>query len=147
MTDFWKAYDAFAPRAQKCWAHLLRDVAALADRPSAARSAFAKPVKRIFGDGVRLKLARDELGEEAFDRRVLALHQRLHALADTEWADDDVRRLAKRLTTSERVRNENWRPCPGRRPGGSRGECPSSRNKLQNISRCWRGSPNRQGFP
>lgn len=101
VTDFWAAYDAFAPRSQKCWAHLLRDVAALDDRPGEARAAFAKQVKRIFGDGVRLKLARDELGEEVFDRRVLALHERLHALADAEWADDDLRRLARRLTPSE----------------------------------------------
>jgi transposase len=76
-------------------------VAALDDRSTEARSTFAKQVKRIFGDGVRLKLARDGLGEDVFDRWVLALHGRLHALADAGWADDDLRRLARRLTPSE----------------------------------------------
>jgi transposase len=101
VTDFWRAYTAFAPRAQKCWAHLLRDVKALDEHPSDDRTAFAKQLKRIFGDGTRLKLARDELSGEVFDRRVLALHQRLHALADEPTDDEAIRKLKKRLTPSE----------------------------------------------
>ncbi len=101
VTDFWKAYDAFAPHSQKCWAHLLRDVTALDAAPTDERRAFAKALQRLFGDGVRLKLARDELLGEVFDRRVLLLHRRLHALADAPTADHELRKLKKRLTPSE----------------------------------------------
>jgi transposase len=105
VTDFWKAYDAFAPKAQKCWAHLLRDVAELDQSPSDERALFAKQLKRIFGDGVRLKLARDELGKTVFDRRMLSLHERLYALAGSATDDKALRKLKKRLTPSERLLN------------------------------------------
>ena len=99
VTDFWRAYDAFADRRQKCWAHLLRDVKAIDTGPDATDEwrHFSKKLKRLFGDGVRLKLARDELSAEVFDRRVLALHQRRHELSQTASEHPHVHRFAKRL--------------------------------------------------
>jgi transposase len=99
VTDFWKAYDAFADRRQKCWAHLLRDVKEIDTGPdaTAAWRAFAKKLKRIFGDAVRLKLARGELSEEVFDRRVLSLHERMCELSESDSPHPHVRRFAKRL--------------------------------------------------
>ncbi len=47
---------------------MLRDVAELDESPSDERAIFAKQLKRIFGDGMRLKLSRDELGKTVFDR-------------------------------------------------------------------------------
>jgi transposase len=99
VSDFWKAYDAYADRRQKCWAHLLREVKEIDTGPEATDEwrAFSKKLKRIYGDGVRLKLARDELSEEVFDRRVLSLHERLQELSEIESGHPHVRRLAQRL--------------------------------------------------
>ena len=100
VTDFWSAYDAVARYQQKCWPHLLRelkDVDAKSD--SEEWRGFSKTLKRIYADGIRLKLARDALGENAFDSRVSALHRRLLDLALVDWTQADTRRLAKRLST------------------------------------------------
>jgi transposase len=99
VSDFWKAYDAYSDRRQKCWAHLLREVKEIDTGPEATEEwrAFAKKLKRIYGDGVRLKLARDELSEEVFDRRVLSLHERMQELAKSASEHPHVRRLAQRL--------------------------------------------------
>jgi transposase len=99
VTDFWRAYDAYAERRQKCWAHLLRDVKEIDTGPDPGDDwrDFAKKLRRLFGDGVRLKLARDELGEEVFDRRVLILHQRMQALVESAGECPHVQRFAKRL--------------------------------------------------
>ena len=98
VTDFWRAYDAVAKYQQKCWPHLLRDLKEIdAKDPTGEWLSFSKTLKRIYADGIRLKLARDTLAESAFDSQMLALHQRLHDLSMATWTHPDARRLAKRL--------------------------------------------------
>ena len=100
VTDFWRAYDAVDARMnQKCWAHLLRELTAVEDRPSGVRDdwlAFAKKLRRIFTDAVRLASAEDMPSSER-DSKVCRLHVRLSELAGGAWTHPDAQRLAKRL--------------------------------------------------
>ena len=102
VTDFWSAYNAFAFNQQKCWAHLLRDVKEIDTGPDPGEDwrSFSKKLKRLFADGVRLKLAREELKPEVFDLRLSYLHGRLGELSRTESACPHVLRFAKRLRGS-----------------------------------------------
>ena len=70
-----------------------------AKAPDEEWKGFSKKLKRIYADGIRLKLARDDLAEAVFDSRVAALNGRLLDLGATEWIHPDARRLAKRLVT------------------------------------------------
>lgn len=98
VTDFLSAYDAVAKHRQKCWPHLLRELKEIdkAEQPEEWK-AFAKKLRRIYGDGIRLKLARSDLGGETFARRLDTLQKRLIDLGIAEYAHADARRLAKRL--------------------------------------------------
>ena len=98
VSDFWSAYDAVAKHHQKCWPHLLRELKEI-DKTDESEEwkAFAKKLRRIYGDGIRLKLARDDLGEEVFAGRLDTLQKRLIDLGIAEYAHAHARRLAKRL--------------------------------------------------
>jgi hypothetical protein len=98
VTDFWSAYDAVARHHQKCWPHLLRELKEIdkADE-SEEWKAFAKKLRRIYGDGIRLKLARDALDEEVFAGRLDTFQKRLIDLGIAGYAHAHARRLAKRL--------------------------------------------------
>jgi transposase len=104
VTDFWSAYDAVdAKMNQKCWAHLLRELRAVEDRPNGARDdwiAFAKPLRRIFTDAVKLNAAESMPSSER-DSKVCRLHARLADLACAAWVHPDARRLAKRLAKEQ----------------------------------------------
>jgi transposase len=99
VSDFWSAYDAVAEHRQKCWPHLLRELKEIdgKDGDDDEWKGFSKKLKRIYADGIRLKLARDELGEGAFAHRVETLQRRLIDLGLAEYACVPARRLAKRL--------------------------------------------------
>jgi transposase len=99
VTDFWKAYDAIGRTKQKCWPHLLRDLKEI-DEGSEARGdwpEFAKRLRRIYGDAIRLETKRDVLPFNIFSQRLAALHRRMHDLSIEEWSNTHARRLAKRL--------------------------------------------------
>ncbi|MGL5098070.1 MAG: IS66 family transposase, partial [Planctomycetia bacterium] len=99
VADFWSAYDAVAKHRQKCWPHLLRELKAVGEKypDDEEWRGFAKKLRRIYGDGIRLKLARDNLDAKAFESRLACLHRRLLDLGLAEYAHADARRLAKRL--------------------------------------------------
>ena len=101
LTDFWSAYDAVVcGDRQRCWPHLLRELVKVESRaapPGEDWPEFRKKLKRLFGDAVRLKAARDSLAEDVYDRRVVQLEARVQALAQASWSHADARRLAKRL--------------------------------------------------
>ena len=98
VTDFWSAYDAVAKHQQKCWPHLLRELKEVdKTEDSEEWKAFAKKLRRIYSDGIRLKLARDALGEEVFAARLDALQKRLIDLGIAGYTHAHARRLAKRL--------------------------------------------------
>ena len=101
VTDFYRAYNAVNARMnQKCWAHLLRELKAVEDRPNGPRDdglAFARPLKRIYTDAVRLAVRGDDVSQSERDLKVCRLHARMTELACGAWRHPDARRLAKRL--------------------------------------------------
>lgn len=99
VTDFWGAYNFVQCAArQTCLAHLLRELKYVEQykRPSWHWAPFAKQLRRMLGDAIRLhqQIARDE---PAFASRRQRLHARLAELIDTRWKDKEARRLIKRL--------------------------------------------------
>lgn len=100
VTDFWGAYNAVAcALRQTCLVHLLRELEHTEKYKSPGEywPAFAKKLRRLLGDGVRLWRRRDELSEEAYASRRARLALRLDELIDTSWKDVHARRLIKRL--------------------------------------------------
>jgi len=99
VTDFWAAYDAVGRTKQKCWPHLLRELkeADAGSDNGGDWPAFAKRLRRVYGDAIRLELARPTLPDEDFGRKLSLLHDRITDLAVGDWAHAHARRLAKRL--------------------------------------------------
>jgi len=97
VTDFWAAYNAFATERQCCLAHLLRELEKvdLTNR-SAEWQAFAKALRRLVRDGLRLR-KRPDFTPEKYASRVRRIDARLVALAQATYRDTDAARLAKRL--------------------------------------------------
>jgi transposase len=99
VSDFWAAYDAVGRTKQKCWPHLLRELKELdtgSDR-GGDWPEFAKRLRRVYGDAVRLEAARDVTGSEEYDSKLCRLHGRITELAVGEWTNAHAQRLAKRL--------------------------------------------------
>lgn len=99
VTDFWGAYNAVVCGArQTCLAHLLRDLEHVEQykQPTAQWPEFAKKLRRLLGDAMRL-VQDVERDEPAFASRRERLHARLVALVETPWNDSQARRLVKRL--------------------------------------------------
>ena len=101
VTDFWRAYDAVEVRMnQKCWAHLLRELKAVDERPNGPRDDwldFAKKLRRIYTDAVKLAAAGKAMPAAERDSKLSRLHARMTDLACATWMHPDARRLAKRL--------------------------------------------------
>jgi transposase len=99
VTDFWGAYNAVAgARKQKCLVHLLRELKTV-DKygcPGSNWPAFAKKLRRLLGDAIRLKKREDVPVEEYASRRT-RLTARLDEMIATGWEDRDAKRLVKRL--------------------------------------------------
>ncbi len=105
VSDFWGAYNAIAAGArQKCLVHLLRELKKVEKyhRPGTSWAEFAKKLRRLLGDAVRL-WKRDAVPNEEFRSRRARLDTRLAELIATPWEDGHARRLVKRL---RRHRNE-----------------------------------------
>ena len=99
VTDFWGAYNAVACAArQGCLAHLLRDLATVEQyrRGGEHWPAFAKKLRRLLGDAIRLWRETD-VSAESFASRRQRLAERLDELLDAEWTDRQAKRLIKRL--------------------------------------------------
>ena len=100
VSDFWGAYNAVAcALRQKCLVHLLRDLEHVEryKAPGPHWPAFAKKLRRLIGDAIRLWRRRDELAPETYASRRVRLTRRLHELIATPWEDSQARRLVKRL--------------------------------------------------
>jgi transposase len=104
VTDFWGAYNAVVcAHKQKCLPHLLRDLKRTTHyhKPSDDWPAFAKQLKRLIREALRLSKKRSELTPERFARRCERLKQRLHELIEQPWRQQHARRLVKRLRRYE----------------------------------------------
>lgn len=100
VSDFWGAYNAVAcARRQMCLVHLLRDLEHVEKykSPSDRWPAFAKKLRRLLGDAVRLWRRKDELPPQTYASRRERLGDRLDALIATAWDDAQAKRLIKRL--------------------------------------------------
>lgn len=99
VTDFWGAYNSVVCGArQTCLVHLLRDLEHVEQykRPGPAWPTFAKKLRRLLGDAIRLS-HRADYDAPVFASRRERLHARLAELIETSWKDPQARRLVKRL--------------------------------------------------
>jgi hypothetical protein len=98
VTDFWAAYNAFAAERQCCLAHLLRELEKV-DQTNISPQwrAFAKKLRRLVRDGIRLR-KRADFEPSRYGQLIQRIDRRLTALADAAYADADAARLAKRLS-------------------------------------------------
>lgn len=98
LHDFWTAYESIAVRdRQYCLVHLLRELEKVDQHnTSVAWQAFAKTLRRLLRDGIRLR-KRPDFTPQRYRSRILRLGRRLDAFIATDGADPDARRLLKRL--------------------------------------------------
>lgn len=104
VSDFYSAYAAMGCVKQKCLTHLLRELAETArDVPAFAAGAFFKKSKRLIKQMLALKRRWNELGDQVYVSRVIALENRLQRLSEDEYDEPNERRIANRM---RRHRNE-----------------------------------------
>lgn len=100
VSDFWGAYNAVVcALRQTCLVHLLRELAHTEKykSPGAHWPAFAKKLRRLLGDAIRLWRSKDELPPATYASRRERLTARLAELLETPWQDSHAKRLSKRL--------------------------------------------------
>ena len=100
VTDFWSAYNAVVcTLRQTCLAHLLRELEHTEKYKSPGKHwpTFAKKLRRLLGDAIRLWRRRGELPEAAYAARRERIAARLEELIGTSWQDSHAKRLIKRL--------------------------------------------------
>lgn len=99
VSDFWAAYDAVGRTKQKCWPHLLRELKEVDNGSECGDDwpRFAKRLRRVYGDAIRLELARGVKPAEEYNWKLSLLHGRISELSLGEWTNAHAQRLAKRL--------------------------------------------------
>lgn len=100
VSDFWGAYNAVAcALRQTCLVHLLRDLEHVEKYKNSGGDwpAFAKTLRRLVGDAIRLWRKQDELPGETYASRRARLTDRLAELIEGAWVSTEARRLIKRL--------------------------------------------------
>lgn len=100
VSDFWGAYNAVVcALRQTCLVHLLRDLEHVEKykSPGADWSAFAKQLRRLLGDAIRLWRRKDDYSAETYASRRERIDARLQTLLETPWNCSQARRLIKRL--------------------------------------------------
>lgn len=100
ITDFWSPYDAIqCADQQKCWPHLLRDVAAVDEKHPGHQEwrSFSRRLGGVYRDAKALHPKRESMAENDYDMAVARLTKRLSNLACEEWTHADAQRLSKRL--------------------------------------------------
>lgn len=100
VSDFWGAYNAVAcALRQTCLVHLLRELEHTEKykSPDEHWPAFAKKLRRLIGDAIRLWRRKEELSPETYASRRARLTRRLDELIDTPWESKHAKRLVKRL--------------------------------------------------
>lgn len=100
VSDFWYAYNVLSCAKQKCLAHLLRELKRVEQYKDAGGDwpRFAKLLKRLIRDAIRLRKQKEELDVSVYPRRCERLAGRLQLLLVQDWHNKEVRRLIKRLT-------------------------------------------------
>src|SRR5690606_18933729 len=95
VRDFWAAYDALAvTEHQCCLVHLLRELEKVdLSNDSAQWRAFAKRLRRLIRDGIRLR-KRADFDPDRYRSRIDRIDRRLMDMARAEYDDADAARLA-----------------------------------------------------
>ena len=100
VSDFWGAYNAVVcAQRQSCLVHLLRDLEQVEKYKSPGNNwaPFAKKLRRLIADAIRLRKTSEQMHAEMFASRRRRLTTRLQELIETDWKDPQARRLIKRL--------------------------------------------------
>lgn len=100
ITDFWGAYNAVeCALRQNCLVHLLRDLKHVEKYKSTQGDwpQFAKKLRRLLGDAIRLWRQRDDLSAEVYASRRARITHRLAEMIETAWMNTQAKRLVKRL--------------------------------------------------
>ena len=99
VSDFWAAYNILVCAKQKCLVHLLRDLERVEryKDTSGDWARFAKKLRRLIRDAIRLRKRRDEMAPATYERRYHRIQQRLQVMIAREWTNREARRLVKRL--------------------------------------------------
>jgi transposase len=99
VSDFWGAYNVLTCAKQKCLVHLLRDLERVEKYKDidADWIRFAKKLRRLIRDAIRLRKRMDTLDKAAYESRYHRIEKRLQLLIDTQWTNQQARRLIKRL--------------------------------------------------
>jgi len=100
ISDFWGSYNAVVCAArQKCLVHLLRELEQTEKYKSPGKHwpEFAKKLRRLIGDAIRLWRRKGELSPETYASRKARLHMRLAEMIDGPWQGNHAKRMIKRL--------------------------------------------------
>lgn len=100
VSDFWGAYNSVCcADRQMCLVHLLRELEQTEKYKSPGDNwpAFAKKLRRLLADAIRLWRRNGETTPEEYASRRARLTARLQALIDTDWNNTHAKRLIKRL--------------------------------------------------
>ena len=103
VSDFWAAYEQVCcDDRQYCLVHLLRELEKVDERNhSPAWAAFAKLLRRLVKDGIRLR-KRPDFTPEKYRSRIRLINRRLNKLADDAaaglYGDPDAVRLGERVS-------------------------------------------------
>ncbi|MEM9365675.1 MAG: IS66 family transposase, partial [Planctomycetota bacterium] len=100
VSDFWSPYDSvLCTDQQKCWPHLLRDVASVDEkhRGDSDWDSFRRRLMRAYKDAKKLHSQKPSMHEEPYDAAVVRLEGRLASMGAESWDHSDAKRLAKRL--------------------------------------------------
>ena len=104
ITDFWAAYNAVCcADRQMCLVHLLGELkkVAMYKDSSGDWSAFSKKLKRLVRDSIRLWKRREQFDQQLYARRRKLIELRLRELIETQWDNNQARRLRNRLDRYE----------------------------------------------
>jgi transposase len=100
VSDFWGAYNAVCCAGrQMCLVHLLRELEQTEKykTPGANWPEFAKKLRRLLGDAIRLWRVKGEISAPEYASRRARVTVRLQTLIETDWNNTHAKRLIKRL--------------------------------------------------
>jgi transposase len=98
--DFWRAYESVCVEdRQYCIPHLLRELLKVDEHNNSIEwQSFAKQLRRLVRDGIRLR-KRHDFAPQKYQSRISLIHRRLCKLADDNTHEDaDTQRLTERIS-------------------------------------------------
>jgi len=99
VSDFWRAYESvLVEDRQYCLPHLLRELLKVDEHNDGLEwQSFAKQLRRLLRDGIRLR-KRADFAPIKYASRIKLIHGRLCKLAEETYDDADARRLGERIS-------------------------------------------------